>query len=252
LRASANTSYDHAARDLARYTGIYVSGKTQQRIVHRHQFPEWNHPQAVKELSTDGGKVRLRSEEKEKGSQWRDYKAVSTEQSQVMAFYQAKEQLISTVNAQPLASTVTCLGDGHPGIWNLVENYHPQGERREVLDWFHLMENLHKVGGSLKRIAQAETLLWEGKVEETLNLFEGLKGKSFLNFRAYLENHRHRLIDYQYHQQNAICSIGSGAVESSIKQIDRRLKISGAQWKEENVPQVLRHRCAYLNDALFA
>ncbi|MFM7470874.1 MAG: ISKra4 family transposase, partial [Nodosilinea sp.] len=32
-----------------------------------------------------------------------------------------------------------------------------------------------------------------------------------------------------------------------IKQIGRRVKISGAQWKEDNVPQVLRQRCAYLN-----
>jgi hypothetical protein len=63
---------------------------------------------------------------------------------------------------------------------------------------------------------------------------------------------KHRIINYQYHQQNTICSIGSGAVESSIKQIDRRLKISGAQWKEQNVPQVLRHRCVYLNDSLLA
>jgi hypothetical protein len=29
--------------------------------------------------------------------------------------------------------------------------------------------------------------------------------------------------------------------------LDRRTKISGAQWKAENVPQVLAHRCAYLN-----
>ena len=47
-----------------------------------------------------------------------------------------------------------------------------------------------------------------------------------------------------------ICAIGSGAVESTVKQIDRRLKISGAQWKSENVPQVLKHRCAYLNNTL--
>ena len=44
-----------------------------------------------------------------------------------------------------------------------------------------------------------------------------------------------------------LCSIGSGSIESTIKQIDRRTKISGAQWKAENVPQVLAHRCAYLN-----
>ncbi|ELS32542.1 hypothetical protein Pse7429DRAFT_2258 [Pseudanabaena biceps PCC 7429] len=41
--------------------------------------------------------------------------------------------------------------------------------------------------------------------------------------------------------------MGSGAVESTIKQIGRRIKISGAQWKRDNLPQVLKHRCAYLN-----
>jgi hypothetical protein len=44
--------------------------------------------------------------------------------------------------------------------------------------------------------------------------------------------------------------VGSGAIESTIKQIDRRLKISGAQWNEGNVSQVLKHRCAYLNAQL--
>jgi hypothetical protein len=47
-----------------------------------------------------------------------------------------------------------------------------------------------------------------------------------------------------------LCSIGSGAVESTVKQINRRTQISGAQWKEDNVPQVLAQRCAYLNGSL--
>ncbi|MFM7353074.1 MAG: hypothetical protein ACKO1G_08485, partial [Microcystis aeruginosa] len=46
-------------------------------------------------------------------------------------------------------------------------------------------------------------------------------------------------------------SIGSGSVESKIKQIAHRLKITGASWESGNVPQVLRHRCAYLNGCLF-
>ncbi|MBE9008556.1 ISKra4 family transposase, partial [Fortiea sp. LEGE XX443] len=37
-----------------------------------------------------------------------------------------------------------------------------------------------------------------------------------------------------------------------VKQIDRRIKISGAQWKLDNVPPVLAHRCAYLNGLIFA
>ncbi|MEG4232888.1 ISKra4 family transposase, partial [Microcoleus sp. Pol11C3] len=50
--------------------------------------------------------------------------------------------------------------------------------------------------------------------------------------------------------EDKICSIGSGAVESTVKQIDRRLKISGAQWLKKNVNQMLKLRCAYLNDLL--
>jgi len=55
--------------------------------------------------------------------------------------------------------------DGHDGVWNIIDEIAPNGERREILDWYHLMENLHKVGGSLKRLRQAETLLWQGQVD---------------------------------------------------------------------------------------
>ena len=58
--------------------------------------------------------------------------------------------------------------------------------------------------------------------------------------------HRHRIVNYSYYQAEGI-SIGSGEVESAIKQIGRRVKISGAQWSQNNVSQVLLHRCAYLN-----
>ncbi|MFN9672786.1 MAG: ISKra4 family transposase, partial [Microcystis sp.] len=44
---------------------------------------------------------------------------------------------------------------------------------------------------------------------------------------------------------------GSGSGSSQVKQIGFRLKITGASWNSGNVPQVLRHRCAYLNGSLF-
>ena len=103
------------------------------------------------------------------------------------------------------------------------------------------------MGGSLKRLRQAEDYLWQGRVDETIALFAGMSRKQARNFCAYLEKHRHRIVNYDYFQAEGICSIGSGAVESGIKQIDRRLHISGAQWKTEHVPQVLAHRAAYLN-----
>jgi len=57
-------------------------------------------------------------------------------------------------------------------------------------------------------------------------------------------------VNYEYFQSDQICSISSGAVESAVKQIDQRLKISSAQWNQENVPPILAHRCAYLNDLI--
>ena len=122
------------------------------------------------------------------------------------------------------------------------------------------MENLHKVGGSMQRIHTAKELLWKGNVDDAIACaelaliacFTECTLKQAENLIAYLEKHRHRIINYQYYQAEQICSIGSGAIESTIKQIDRRTKISGAQWNIDNVPQVLAHRCAYLNGLIFA
>lgn len=116
------------------------------------------------------------------------------------------------------------------------------------MDWYHLNENLQKVGGSIKRLCQAEAYLWKGQVDETIALFIDMKQKQAQNFCLYLEKHRDRIVNDAYYQAEGICSIGSGAVESAIKQIDRRVQISGAQWQAENVPQILAHRTAYLNE----
>lgn len=144
---------------------------------------------------------------------------------------------------------VTCVGDGHDGIWNLIALIATPEERREILDWYHLKQNLFKVGGSLRRLRQAEALLWQGNVEAALALFTDCPRKQARNFCAYLQKHRHRIVNYDYFRAEGL-SIASGAVESAVKQIDRRLQISGAQWQQENVPQVLAQRCAYLNGML--
>lgn len=250
LRVSANVSYENAATDVESLTGITVSARTQQRLVHRHEFRAPEEIETIEEISVDGGKVRLRTPQKGQKGVWQDDKAVAVEKHTRKAWFAENQALTDWVNQQSLGDPLPCIGDGHPGIWNLVEQFESSGEKREILDWFHLVENLHKVGGSNNRLKQAENLLWQGKVAETMALISPLKKKEAQNFCKYLETHRHRLVNYRYYQEEAICSIASGAVESTVKQIDRRLKISGAQWDENNVPQVLKHRCAYLNQTL--
>jgi hypothetical protein len=246
---AAVLSFEKAAIEVGVQTGIKIGHSALHRLVTQK---EWSEPIAelsIKETSVDGGKVRVRCQQGE-GSQWLDYKAVRLHSSFYAAYFQENESLINFVNNQHLSPLLTCLGDGHDGIWNLINKFNPQGRRREILDWFHLMENLHKVGGSNKRLEQARKLLWEGQVNETIKLFESAGRRQAANFCNYLTKHRHRIVNYQVLSEENICSIGSGAVESTVKQIDRRLKISGAQWSLKNISQMLKLRCTYLNELL--
>ena len=249
LRLSANESYQNAEAEIEALTGMIVGHSTQQRLVLRQELPLASAKQGISEISVDGGKVRLRREPKA-GSHWRDYKAVRLQGIYYGAFFDDNQSLLDYVNSQKLLNPLVCLGDGHQGVWNLVQEFGIDFERWEILDWYHLKENLYKVGGSIKRIKKAEALLWQGDVEQTKALFINCQGKQVKNFCAYLDQHRHRLVNYEYYQAEQLCSIGSGAVESAIKVLGSRIKISGAQWKAENVNQVLSVRCAYLNGLL--
>lgn len=242
---SANSSYERSAEDLKVLTGIAVSSSSQHRLVHRQTFEAPEASAVVEEMSIDGGKVRLRTPLGE-ACEWRDYKGVKLHQQAVGAYYRENEALCEWVNQQSLSQPLVCLGDGHDGIWNIYREIATPVGRREILDWYHLVENLGKVGGSQRHLNQVEALLWKGDVDGAIAKFKPWKHERATRFINYLNHHRSRIINYDYWQSEGI-SIGSGAIESAVKQIGWRIKITGAQWKEENVPQVLKHRCAYLN-----
>ena len=247
LLLSANVSYENAARDFEELTGIAIGHSTQQRLVHRTDYSGETVTATVNTLSLDGGKARIRTPAKGP-SIWLDYKAVSLHGIRCDAWFQENEALLESVNSQPLAAVVSGKGDGHPGVWKIVAGIRQPSQRREVLDWFHLMENLHKVGGSKQRLKQVRLDLWEGQLEKAKAAFDDWiePPSTVVNFLKYLAQHQERIPDYQSDQQQGLC-IGSGSVESTIKRIGVRIKISGGQWKAENVGRVLKQRCAYLN-----
>lgn len=242
---SANASYERSAQDIPVLTGMKVPRGTQQRLVHRQTFELPVVQSVIEEMSIDGGKVRIRTPKGEI-CRWQDYKAVNLHGHCREAFWQENARLVEWVNKQPLATPLTCLGDGHDGIWNLFGDIAIASQRQEILDWFHLKENLHKVGGSAQRLATLEALLWKGDVDTAIEQFQDWQHERVDTFIAYLNKHRHRIVNYSYFQAEGI-SIGSGTIESTVKQIGARIKLSGAQWKAGNVSQVLLHRCAYLN-----
>lgn len=206
LRASASVSYQRAAEDVKYATGIEVTKSVQQRLVHRQNFEFPQEQSMVEELSVDGGNIRIRTPVG-KPCDWKGYKAVRLHNLQAMAAsFQENNLVIDSVNNQPLALTLTCIGDGHDGIWNIVREFTPQTERREILDWFHLMENLYKIGGSMQRIHTVKELFWQGNVDDAIATFAECQLKQTLNFCVYLKKHRHRIVNYQYYQAEQICS----------------------------------------------
>ncbi len=252
LRISANVSYAHASEDVALLTGVRVSPSTQQRLVQRQSFPEPSvqPPEAVNQVSVDGGQMRFVTPKGE-ASEWKQYKAVRIDSDGIgMAWFQDNPALTDWVGQQPFQQPLYCIGDGHPGIWNLVAQFVEEEHRIEILDWYHLMENLHKVGGSFQRHAEARKLLWRGQVDAAITVFDDCSLEQARCFQNYLREHRHRIVKYEYFQAEELCAIGSGNVESWVKQIDRRVQLSGASWNPKSAPQVLAHRCAYLNGHL--
>ena len=83
----------------------------------------------------------MRTETKGESCVWKDYKAIRADNLVTKATFRENEVLIEWVNRQELSDPLTCLGDGHPGIWKIIGQIEAPVEKREVLDWFHLVEN---------------------------------------------------------------------------------------------------------------
>lgn len=246
LRMCAKASYQQATLDVAMLTGIRVSAKTQERMVKRVDLPKASPPETVSELTLDGGLVRVRTSQGE-SSQWRQYHGLRVNGNGIgMAWYKDPVALCTWVKTLPLASTVYLLDDRRRGIWSLFAQMAFSGLTDEILDGYHLKENLYKVEAPQEVIAIFSAHLWEGQWQAALTQLTELNNDSAKRFSAYLSAHVGRIPNYRFYPMEGL-PIGSGPVESWVKQIDARLQITGAQWNEETLPQMLKRRCAYLN-----
>jgi hypothetical protein len=82
--------------------GIKVSHSTLQRLVKRQDFELPTSKQGVQEITLDGGKVRLRNEDRGKPCYWKDYQALCLYNVYCGAFFQSEQYLIDSTNSQKL------------------------------------------------------------------------------------------------------------------------------------------------------
>jgi len=148
--------------------------------------------------------------------------------------------------------------DGASWIWKHVGSLFPSA--RQVLDYYHCKEYLHKVAKvqydsserALEWVEATLTRLYLGKVGWVLGGLRRMQPASEEALKAidhcwvFLHGHRHRT-SYGKLRRGGY-PIGSGGIESSNKFICHvRLKRSGAWWYEVNSNEMLALRCAKYN-----
>ena len=145
------------------------------------------------------------------------------------------------------AETVLVIGDGAVWIWNLAAERFAHAAQR--LDLYHAKEHLWALAGDLYGHGSAEAaawvkpyLLWLERrrngamdvirsledLQQTINTLTDKQRKSLDREVAYLNGHRHRM-DYKQ-ARNKGQPRGSGAVESTCSQYQRRFKRTGQFW----------------------
>lgn len=148
------------------------------------------------------------------------------------------------------AETVLVLADGAVWIWNLVEDRFAQAVQR--LDLYHAKEHLWTLAGELFGRGSAEAEAWvrpyidrlknrdNGAVEmissleefgERIGQFSEKQKEVYERELNYFKTHRHRM-NYKTGSDQGQ-PVGSGAIESTCAQYQRRFKLTGQFWSME-------------------
>jgi hypothetical protein len=143
------------------------------------------------------------------------------------------------------ANDVLVIGDGAVWIWNLVADRF--GQARQRLDPWHALEHLWAVAHALHPEDETAAAAWiqplkekllagEGPeviddLDELIRRLRGSRREAVQAERNYLENNRERL-NYRDAQEKGE-PLGSGAMESTCKQYQRRFHCSGQFWTTE-------------------
>lgn len=152
----------------------------------------------------------------------------------------------------PTAKERAVIGDGAAWIWNVAEDVCPDG--RQIVDWFHAVQHLADAAQALypndtdlskrKRWLRAyKTHLYMGRVHKIIAALHKQKRPDLAH---YFETHQRRMHYLEFREEGF--PIGSGTVESAVKQFKQRLTATGMRWKRDNANRMLVIRAAVLSN----
>jgi hypothetical protein len=158
----------------------------------------------------------------------------------------------------PEAGDSLALGDGAAWIWNVVGEHF--GTSRQVVDWYHAKEHLYAAGNLLYGEGSGQSQRWVKGMEtplyqgHALRIAERLKelaqthrrvAKGLRKEAGYFEHHQRRM-QYLETREDGF-PIGSGMVESGIKQFRHRFTGPGMRWSRTGAERLLPLRSAILS-----
>jgi hypothetical protein len=159
----------------------------------------------------------------------------------------------------PEAVASVVIADGGVWIWNLASEHFSTS--RQGVDWYHAKQHLYTVEFLLfgEGTAEAQALvkqkampLYQGHARHLADELRALaqthrrSAKTLRQEAGYFENN-HRRMHYMEMRGDGF-PIGSGMVESGIKQFRARLVGPGMHWKRENAARILSLRAVILSN----
>ncbi len=139
--------------------------------------------------------------------------------------------------------------DGAAWIWGIADRDFPQST--QIVDWYHARQHLADAAQARFPDQPTQAAVWLQTQSDVL--FEGpleplltdLNQAGLSEFAHYFETHqaRMRYLDFQ----EAGLPIGSGSVESEVKQFKHRLSAPGMRWSRPGAERMISIRAAVLD-----
>lgn len=257
----------------------YVEERRQQVRVERVVLPDARYDHSRRKgLSMDGGMVNIR------GEGWRELKVGAVfdvelrlernPQTRVLeemahgvnvgytAVLGTKDEFspalwdLALAHDLPTARNRSVVADGALWIWDVAEDVCPDGQ--QVVDWFHAVAHLTDAAKVLypnendirKRklwLKKYKTHLYLGQIHKIIAV---LRHRGIPQYATYFQRHQRRMQYLEFREQGL--PIGSGTVESGIKQFKQRLSGSGMRWNADNANRMLVVRAAVMDNTFDA
>lgn len=148
---------------------------------------------------------------------------------------------LAATHAFPDQAVQAVVADGAAWIWDLVDELFPQAS--QIVDWYHAVQHLHHAAQTLqptdenaqqKWLKSMKIYLYDGKLAP---IIQALHQSPQPELAHYFEVHQSRMT-YTLFRQKGL-PLGSGTVESGVKQFKHRLSGAGMRWNPENAQRMI-------------